>query len=264
MTFIEFYSTKIKPALSRNKKMWNPIETGRLNEDILVIRDKDVNAFLICGDTGYVAIDCGYRNSEAMKEGLKKLRIEPKLVHTLFFTHLDVAHAGGAHKESTHIYPSADMYVGEHEMRYILDHFQRKVIGPLKLVHPMRLVSPKIYEENRTYKMDGVRVQVIPMYGHTHGHCAFLVNRKYLFTGDAIISDGTSGYCFYDKWNVDSKVSKMYLSKAKELLSQSDIELVITSHSGALSFDAAFANVDKFPMPKAGGYIPDAPSDVYK
>lgn len=57
MYLIEFFGAKVKPRITRGKGMWKPLETGWLNEDILAIRDKDVNCFLIRGTDGFIAID---------------------------------------------------------------------------------------------------------------------------------------------------------------------------------------------------------------
>ena len=66
MNLVEFFGLKVKPKLTRGKRMWNPMPTHRRKDGICVLHDKDVNAFLIPADNGYVAIDCGYKNSVPM------------------------------------------------------------------------------------------------------------------------------------------------------------------------------------------------------
>jgi glyoxylase-like metal-dependent hydrolase (beta-lactamase superfamily II) len=77
--------------------------------------------------------------------------------------------------------------------------------------------------------IDGKTVELIPLFGHTVGHSGYLINKKYLFTGDAIkITDGKAEV-FIPRFNMDTEKLKQSINVLKK---HSDLTAVFTAHFG--------------------------------
>lgn len=265
MKLVEFFGLKIKPKLTKGKGMWSPLETQVRADGIAVIRDKDVNAFLLPSDSGYIAIDCGYKNSKNMANGLNLLGISPDRVKAVFLTHLDIDHAGGVDKKSIDLYPNAQVWLGGEEEKYLTGKYSRKRILGVPCKTPIKLRSGYVTMCGICEATaDGVTLGIVPCYGHTKGHLAYRFG-KLLFTGDAIISDGNKGYPFYDFWNVDSKQLYESLARLKVYCTENGIEEIITSHSGTLNVLQAFECMGKKIDWRKKGFVfnENAPYDAY-
>lgn len=266
MKIVEFFGLKVKPKITRGKGMWNPFPTQVLSGGIAAIRDKDVNMFLIPSDNGYIAIDSGYKNSQAVSAGLKQLDILPEKVKAVFLTHLDIDHAGGVDAKSQNIFPNAQVWLGAEEEKYLSGEYARKKIMGIPCKTPVTLrdgyVSIRGINEAT---VDGVTLGIIPCYGHTKGHLAYSFG-DVLFSGDTIISNGEKGYPFYGFWNADSKQLGISLNELKRYCAENGITKIITSHSGILDVETAFACMNRQINWRKKGFVfnPEAPYDVYK
>lgn len=266
MNLVEFFGTVIKPKKVKGKRMMHPMETGWLDDKVAYIRDKDVNAFLIKSDSGYIAIDSGYKNSKNMQNGLSKLGIFN--VHTVFLTHLDLDHAGGLDKRCFNIYPNAKVYLGENEAKYLTREFARKKILGLKLSSPIKLREGYIMvKDGQIIEIDNVKIKAILTPGHTLGHLSYLVDDKYLFVGDTLILNKGIGYCFWNFWNTNSDLNKQSLECLYNIAKFNNVSYIITSHNGiATDINNAFLHRDTFIDWTKKDFIfdEDAPFDVYK
>jgi glyoxylase-like metal-dependent hydrolase (beta-lactamase superfamily II) len=221
--------------------MFAPINNEIIGENIYALRDKEVNAFLYKKENVIIAIDCGYKNSENISEAMEYFNISENDVSHLFITHLDLDHAGGIDKRCRRIFKNAKIYIGKIENK-----FHRKKIGFIGLKSPIKLPDGYILlEDMQTEFVGKIKIQAIHIPGHTLGHLCYLIDDKYLFTGDSIILVKGKGYCFYNQWNVDSKLNIKSLEKLKML---DGIKLVITSHSGYTeNINDALLNINELP-----------------
>ena len=266
MNLIEFFGLNIKPRLTAGKRMWKPEPTGRLFDNIYALRDKDVDLFLIkdC-EGGYIAIDSGYKNSANVRAGRKQFGFASEKVHTELLTHLDIDHAGGMDANSACVFPNARLYIGAQEEKYLTGCFFRKKI----LFHNCRLpVSLRAYqtlENGEVVEPGGQRIEAVFTPGHTLGHTAYLLNGKYLFSGDCIIANQEGGYSFFDFWNADSELNRKTLRILHALCEERGVEKVVTSHSGVVDTEAAFRHIDTSPQWRARGFVFDktAEDDPY-
>ena len=214
MNIIEFFGTAIKPKISKGKYMVAPINNEKVGESIYALRDKDVNAFLYKKENNIIAIDCGYKNSENITKAMDYFCINENDVSHLFITHLDLDHAGGIDKRCKRIFKNAKIYLGKIEIKYAENKLYRKKIGFIGLKSPIKLPDNCfILEDMQTEYIGNIKVQAILIQGHTLGHLCYLIDDKYLFTGDSIILVYGKGYCFYDLWNIDSKLNIESLEK---------------------------------------------------
>ena len=245
MNLIEFFGTIIKPKICRGKYMFAPINNEKIGENIYSLRDKDVNAFLYKKENDIIAVDCGYKNSENISQAMANFDINADNVLHLFITHLDLDHAGGIDIRCKQIFKNAKMYIGNIESQYATNKLKRKNIGFIGLKSPIKLPDNYTILENMQIEYIGkIKVQAILIPGHTLGHLCYLIDNKYLFAGDSIILVKEKGYCFYNQWNVDSKLNMESLKKFKTL----KIESVITSHSGYTdNITDAFSHIDELP-----------------
>ena len=268
MNVIEFFGKVVKPRITKGKKMFNPIKTGMINNDILCIKDKDVNLFLIKSNNGWIAIDSGYKNSISSEKGLIDLNINKGEVQAVFLTHVDLDHAGGIDYRCNNIFPEAQVYLGQEEEKYLLNQFSRKRVLNINCKTPIKLQKNYITLQDREIKViDGVKVETIYSPGHTLGHISFIVMDKYLFTGDCLIINHTGGYCMYDLWNIDSNLNKKSLQKLKVIAKKKKVDYIITSHTGyCKDIDLAFGNMNIYPdwKNKDFEFIPEASDNLYK
>ncbi len=264
MNLVEFFGTKVKPKLCRGKYMFAPVDNVHIGCGIYALRDKDVNAFVYRKADDVIAIDCGYKNSENMLRALSFLDIDPEYVSHLFITHLDLDHAGGLDKRCRRLYKNARIYLGSTEIRYAQGVLSRKKIGPFGFNTPIQLSDDyTVLEDMQTEHVGGIKIQAIQVSGHTLGHLCYLVDDRYLFTGDSLILVKGKGYCFYNQWNVDSRLNMLSLQKLKNI---GNLDMIITSHSGYTNrMDEAFSHIHELPNWKEKGFAvsDDAPYDPY-
>jgi len=246
MNAIEIFGTIIKPKICKGKYMLAPINNEKIGENIYAMRDKDVNAFLYKKDNVTIAIDCGYKNCENITKAMDYFKINQNDVLHLFITHLDLDHAGGIDKRCKRVFKNAKIYLGKTEFKYAENKLYRKKIGFIKLKSPIKLPdSCTVLEDMQTIYIGKIKIQAILISGHTLGHLCYLVDEKYLFTGDSIILVYGKGYCFYDLWNIDSQLNMQSIEKLKML---QNIKFVITSHSGYTeNIGNAFLNINQLP-----------------
>lgn len=83
--------------------------------------------------------------------------------------------------------------------------------------------------------------------GHTWGHMVYLIDDKYLFTGDTIWFGADGGYSFISTLAEDNKLSIKSLEKLENNLRSRNLNpLVITGHTGwSQDLDFVFAHKDK-------------------
>jgi hydroxyacylglutathione hydrolase len=167
-------------AKSAMKKM-TPVETSQLTDDVFAIKTKYVNMYLVRDGDHYLAIDAGIRKG-AVKDGLKKLDIDPDRVKAVVLTHSDGDHAGGIS-----LFDKAVIYLPEDEEQVINGETGRFLWFGNKIdTENYKLLKDK------SFRIGDLKIRMVPTPGHTAGSACYIVNHKYLFTGDAVaLHNGT-------------------------------------------------------------------------
>lgn len=200
-------------------KKLKPIETELLTDGLWVIKTDIANGYILETDSGnYIAIDAGI-SVELLAIELEKMSIDPKKVTALFLTHTDHDHVGGAS-----LYSNCTTYIYEQEESMIDGSASR---GPM--MNNAIDVPYTTLVDNQVIKIENLNVRIIAVPGHTAGSSCFLINDKYLFTGDVLKIENGNAEVFVPPFNMNTKQLRESL---KILHNYGNIEMVLTGHYG--------------------------------
>ncbi len=244
MSLITFFQECIKPYKLRGAGIINPIKTSIINENLSCIRQNDVNLFIYTKNNTSIAIDAGYKNDLNLLSELEELNIKNEGIQSVFITHGDIDHVGGLLSKERFA-PKACVYIHEFEEDMILGREKRFKFGIFKLKNPVifegrytKLIDKEVIE------ISGIKIECFHTPGHTRGHSCYLVDDRYLFTGDSIAVNENGGYCFFDFYNMNTKENIASLNYLKTTIEDKNIE-VFTSHNGTQEAKRAFLNINK-------------------
>ena len=114
--------------------------------------------------------------------------------------------------------------------------------------------------------INGIKIECFLVPGHTWGHMVYLVDDKYLFTGDALWLGADGGYSFISSLAEDNRLAVKSLAVLEQKLQSRGLHpLFLTGHTGWTDdFEFAFAHKDKFCSPfRKHAPDPTAPFDAY-
>ena len=213
--------------VSKETSSLTPLESGKLTDDIYVIKDKYSNMFLIENNEKYIAVDAGVKPAKVSAE-LKKLAIDPSRVVAVFLTHTDSDHTG-----ALSLFDNAVIYISKAEEKMIDGTINRMLFFKNKLNHPYQTI-----ENYQEIVVNGSTVKGILTEGHTVGSMCYQVNERYLFTGDILgLYNGKIGP-FSDFFNMDSEKA---LQTHQNIQGLDGVEYIFTAHNGYTDdYDAAF------------------------
>ncbi len=211
-------------------------------------------------------IDAGY-NYERLEEKMGWLGLNPKDIRHILITHQDTDHVGAVEVDSPGLFKNAKLYIGEIENRYLLGEASRKVLHGLYKLPKVTIPNEKILlHDGEIIDINGIRIECFLVPGHTWGHMVYLIDDKYLFTGDTIWFGVDGGYSFISSLAEDNKLSIKSLAKLEEKLKSRSIKpIFLTGHTGWTdNFEFAFAHKDKLcSVYKKKVHDPNAPYDAY-
>jgi glyoxylase-like metal-dependent hydrolase (beta-lactamase superfamily II) len=254
--------------LYRGKEIFKPLNTGRIDEHVSCIREWIANIFFYTKNGTSIMIDAGY-NYDRLREKMRWLDIDPKEINHVLITHQDTDHVGALERDSEGLLRHAMLYIGEIENRYLTGEAIRRVMGGL---YPLPQVyidnERKLLHDNEVFYIADIKVEAFLVPGHTLGHMVYLIDDKYLFTGDTIWFGADGGYSFINVLAVDNNLAKRSLATLEEKLRSKGLQpLVITGHTGWTDdLNWAFAHRDEVcnslrRKPKV--HDPEAPYDGY-
>jgi len=198
-----------------------PLDTGEVRQNIYAVRDSYVNVYLYKSGDKYIAFDAG-ANAKAVSDALDSLGIDKEDVTAVFLTHTD-----GDHVMALTIFPGAEVIMSESNRIFI--ETQEGQARSKAFVDMDREYST--LNNGMAYTTAaGIEIKCIYTPGHTPGSVSYIVDGKYLFTGDNLrLKDGRAEL-FYDVFNMDNETQQ----KSLALLSGIDdnIEAIFTMHNG--------------------------------
>ncbi|OHE70822.1 MAG: hypothetical protein A2Z99_05520 [Treponema sp. GWB1_62_6] len=198
--------------------MMDPAPTGLVASGVFAILDSFVNLYLVERDGKYLAVDAG-TDAKNVRAEMARLGIAPEDVEVLLLTHTDYDHVDAAS-----LFTNARVYISERE-EDMLNGKAHKVLffrNSLKTEHGFLADG----EETR---IGGWMVRTIVVRGHTSGSACFVVDGKYLFTGDNLSLREGKAAPFNDFFNMDTPTQRADLPKIAGL---EGIELLATGHYG--------------------------------
>ena len=198
-----------------------PDDTARIDDSAFSIRDSFVNAFVFKGKTGYLMVDAGM-NEKTVKDELAKLNIPPEQVSALLLTHTDGDHIG-----ATALLKNAKIYMHREEEQMVNGQKGKFFFMRTKWKYgPYTLI-----DSNETLSTDGLNVRVIHTPGHTPGSCCYLIDGRYLATGDNLAYKSGRFEHFVDFFNMDTHRQEESIKALPDLKS---VRYILTAHHGVI------------------------------
>lgn len=208
--------------------------TERLTEDVIVVNDLFVSMYLIKADSGYIAIDTGFINSY-IEKGLKYNNISKADVKYILLTHSDADHVNGIKlfNNAKILFPAAE--------KSMLDHKKQRFTFLPFYSNGFDIKKYRLLQDGDELDLMGKKVNCVSLPGHTDGTMGYIIDNKYLFTGDAFrIKNGKLDVPLKKQFVMDLNQMRQSLKKAASLDS---VKYIFSSHSG-FSADFNFAVSD--------------------
>ena len=260
------FQKKEMSKMYRGKEIFKPLNTGWIDEHAACVREWVANIFFYRKGGRTIMIDAGY-NYERLSEKMSWLGIDPDSIHDILITHQDTDHVGAVEADSPGLFKKAKLYIGEIENRYLTGEVRRKVIYHLYKLPQVTINNEKILlRDEQVFRIGDIEIRCFLVPGHTWGHMVYLIDEKYLFTGDTIWFGADGGYSFISALAEDNKLAVKSLAELETRLNRLGVKpLFITGHTGWTdNFEFAFAHKDKLCSPFGKRvHDPNAPYDAY-
>ena len=217
----------IAGAYNQTSKMKKTcLKTGQFNEDIGILRDGHANVYLIKNGDGYLAVDGGDKPKNTLV-ALKELGIKPEEVNAVFLTHTDFDHCG-----AVEVFKNAEVYLAKAE-ECLLNGSVDRTFSKYKLKFKNKLSVPyKTLRDGETVTVGKRLVKCYLTPGHTPGSMSFLVDEKYLFTGDLLKLENGRAISFVELFTMDLGTDRESIKKLAVETVSKDIQYVFTAHHG--------------------------------
>ena len=200
--------------------LWYPEDTGQIADNVYAIRVRDVNLFFHAEGQQVLAFDAAYAGN-TLQEELERLPLPPESVTHLFLTHTDTDHAGGLA-----LFPNAQLYLSSDEEQMI----DGKTARFLRVVHNTRIDRPyTLLTDGDVVDAGGIKIQAIATPGHTPGSMSYLVDNRFLFSGDSLVLRNGQVRPFYRLFNMDTAAVEQSIRKLAGLR---NVALLCTAHTG--------------------------------
>lgn len=250
----------------RGKEIFKPLNTGWIDENVACVREWVANIFFYRKGETTIMIDAGY-NYDRLAEKMGWLGIDAKSIRHILITHQDTDHVGAVEADSLELFKKAKLYIGEIENRYLTGEVCRRVMHRLYKLPQVTINNKKqLLKDGEAFKIGDIKIHAFLVPGHTWGHMVYMIDDKYLFTGDTIWFGADGGYSFISALAESNKLAVRSLGILEQKLKKMCVKpLFITGHTGFTdNFEFAFAHKEKLCSPfKKKVHDPSAPYDAY-
>lgn len=250
----------------RGKEIFKPLNTGWIDENVACVREWVANIFFYRRGETTIMIDAGY-NYDRLAEKMGWLEIDAKSIRHILITHQDTDHVGAVEADGLGLFKKAKLYIGEIENRYLTGEVRRRVMHRLYKLPQVTINNKKqLLKDGETFKIGNIKIHAFLVPGHTGGHMVYLIDDKYLFTGDTIWFGADGGYSFISALAESNKLAVRSLGILEQKLKKMCVKpLFITGHTGFTdNFEFAFAHKEKLCSPfKKKVHDPSALYDAY-
>ena len=260
------FQRKSMSKMYRGKEIFKPLNTGWIDENVACVREWVANIFFYRKGETTIMFDAGY-NYDPLREKMRWLGVDPASIRHIFITHQDTDHVGAVEADSPGLFKNATLYIGEIENRYLTGEVRRKVIYHTYKLPQVTINNKKVLlKDGQVVNIDGIRIESFLVPGHTWGHMVYLIDDRYLFTGDTLWLGADGGYSFISSLAEDNRLALRSLAALEEKLRVRRLKpLFITGHTGWTDdFSFAFAHRDRLCSPfRRRVHDPAAPYDAY-
>ena len=260
------FQKKEMSKMYRGKEIFKPLNTGWIDEHVGCVREWVANIFFYRKGDTTIMIDAGY-NYDRLAEKMRWLGVDPKSIRHILITHQDTDHVGAVEADSPGLFKKAKLCIGEIEDNYLTGKTRRRVIYHLYKLPRVTINNKKrLVKDGETLRIGDIKIHCFLVPGHTWGHMVYLIDGKYLFTGDTIWFGADGGYSFISALAEDNKLAVRSLAALQDRLQKRGLRpLFITGHTGWTdNFDFAFAHKDRLCSPFGKRvHDPSAPYDAY-
>jgi glyoxylase-like metal-dependent hydrolase (beta-lactamase superfamily II) len=146
--------------------------------NIYVAKDRG-GAYFVKTNDGYIMIDAGL-NIKNIENSLKKANINTNDVKCILLTHSDGDHVAGLT-----LFPKANIYMSKDELPMINGTIRKSFFGYNSLPDGINTDEIITLSNGQELLLNGTKINCISAPGHTTGLMMYLVDARYLFSGDA-------------------------------------------------------------------------------
>ena len=236
----------------RGKEIFKPLNTGWIDEHVACVREWVANIFFYRKGDTTIMIDAGY-NYDRLEEKMGWLGIDPAAIRHILITHQDTDHVGAVEADSPGLFRNATS-VCRRDRKPLPDR-RGSPQGDLPSLqaaagdHPQRK-GAAAGRAGRS-SIDGIQVECFLVPGHTWGHMVYLIDDKYLFTGDTLWFGADGGYSFISALAEDNRLAVRSLAALEAKFMERGLQpMFLTGHTGWTdNFDFAFAHKDELCSP---------------
>ena len=250
----------------RGTQIFKPTNTGWIDDHVASVREWVANIFFYRKGDATIMIDAGY-NYDRLAEKMSWLGIDPAEIKDVFITHQDTDHVGAVEADSPGTFRNAILYIGEIENKYLTGKTPRRVIyRTYKLPHVSIPNKKVLLKDGQVLNIHDIKIECFLVPGHTWGHMVYLIDDKYLFTGDTIWFGADGGYSFISALAENNKLAVKSLAEFESKLKARGIKpIFLTGHTGwSDDFEFAFRHKDRLcSMFRKRVNDPGAPYDAY-
>ncbi|HQC54823.1 MAG TPA: MBL fold metallo-hydrolase [Clostridia bacterium] len=260
------FQKKFMSWLFKGKGIFKPLNTTYIDEQVASLREWVANIFFYTKNGKTIMIDAGY-NYDRLEEKMSWLNIRPNEIEHILITHQDTDHMGALERDSQLLFKDATIYIGEIEDKYLTGEVRRKVFKGLYKLPKVKTDNKKILlKDGQIFYIYDIKIECILVPGHTWGHMVFLIDDKYLFTGDTIWLGADGGYGFLSILAEDNNLAIKSLKNLEKIIKSKQKPItVITGHNGYTNdLDFVFRHIDKVcSVFSKKFYDPSAPYDAF-
>jgi len=205
----------------------NPTETGNISgTDVIAINDGMNSVYLVETESGYILFDAG-SNMKRVESTLNENDININDVKWVFISHSD-----SDHTSSLPLFPNAEVYMSENEIPLIDGTVKRNLFSSNNL--PIGIDDIIRLNDGQSLLLGDVKIECINVHGHTNGSMVYLVDEKYLFTGDAF--KYSKGELRVHPFTMDKTQSLKSIEMLRGIIHGGELT-VFTSHYGYFTSD---------------------------
>ena len=187
------------------------LDSGPVSERIMAVRDGMMNLYVVQAPEGLICIDTGWRPARVSR-GFEALGLSPQDVVAVLLTHMHWDHT-----RCLPLFPDARIFVGGCDEQAVV----------ARGLQPGQ--SPEPVGRDQSVTIGGLAVRAIPTPGHTSGSMAYVVEEKWLFSGDTL-SLKHGNVVPFAPWFANDRSAQQ--QSIRTLAAIPGVTCLLTSHTG--------------------------------